>query len=273
MADVLWPQANVNPANPLEGGYAFGDWSTLGNAFHPGADLNTGSSADADYGEPIIAVCDGVVVFVRTWEESGYGYHVWYRCQPGGSTFWVHHAHMRSDVQVQEGRAISRGDVLGFVSKSGGQTFCHDHMEVRDQAPRSFSYWPVGIQDRATALTGYVDPVGWLTDTLPTLLTNTEAEVVLTPDQQAMLDLMNPSEGMDGYDPAHPGLFINADGVRQLISDRDALTAQNKELWDTNGQLQTQLSAAPTAIAPAPLTGEYGLVQNPDGSLSLTPVK
>src|SRR5215831_15479926 len=45
---IYVPLQGVNPSSPLEGGYGFCDWTDGGVTPHPGVDLNSGSSCNAD---------------------------------------------------------------------------------------------------------------------------------------------------------------------------------------------------------------------------------
>ena len=68
--------------NDRHTGYDFLDWT--GSAYHPGVDLNSGSSGSADLNQPILSPCDGYVRHASLNERKdaqgrkyGFGWHVW----------------------------------------------------------------------------------------------------------------------------------------------------------------------------------------------------
>jgi murein DD-endopeptidase MepM/ murein hydrolase activator NlpD len=86
--------------------------------FHQGVDL------EADYGTPVHAAADGVVV-ATGWEggfgnkvdlDHGNGYHTWY-------------AHL-SRFAVEPGEHVQRGEVIAYVGATGDATGPHLHYQV-----------------------------------------------------------------------------------------------------------------------------------------------
>lgn len=88
-------------------------------AFHSGIDIS------ADYGTPVRASADGLVVAVET--RAGYGKVAVIDHGFGLSTWYGH----MSGFNAQSGQRITRGDVLGYVGTSGRATGPHVHFEVR----------------------------------------------------------------------------------------------------------------------------------------------
>jgi murein DD-endopeptidase MepM/ murein hydrolase activator NlpD len=88
-------------------------------AFHTGVDVG------ADYGAPVHATADGVVLDVG--QHSGYG-RVVILDHGFGITTW--YAHL-SAYAVVAGTRIKRGEVLGYAGISGRSTGPHVHYEVR----------------------------------------------------------------------------------------------------------------------------------------------
>jgi murein DD-endopeptidase MepM/ murein hydrolase activator NlpD len=88
-------------------------------AFHTGVDVG------ADYGAPVHATADGVVLDVG--QHSGYG-RVVILDHGFGITTW--YAHL-SAYAVVAGTRIKRGEVLGYTGISGRSTGPHVHYEVR----------------------------------------------------------------------------------------------------------------------------------------------
>ena len=90
-------------------------------AFHTGVDISTA------YGQPVIAPADGVVVFAA--EAGGYGQLLILEHGHGISTRYGHLAGFAAAV----GQSVRRGDVIGYVGRSGRATGPHLHYEVRIQ--------------------------------------------------------------------------------------------------------------------------------------------
>jgi murein DD-endopeptidase MepM/ murein hydrolase activator NlpD len=88
-------------------------------AFHTGVDVA------ADYGAPVHATADGVVVTADT--HTGYGRMVIIEHGFGLTTCYAH----LSSYAVVAGTRIKRGEVIGYAGISGRSTGPHVHYEVR----------------------------------------------------------------------------------------------------------------------------------------------
>jgi murein DD-endopeptidase MepM/ murein hydrolase activator NlpD len=88
-------------------------------AFHNGMDISTG------YGEPVRAAAAGTVVFADLM--NGYGRVIILEHSRGVSTRYGH----LSGFAVTDGQMVRRGDVIGYVGRSGRTTGPHLHYEVR----------------------------------------------------------------------------------------------------------------------------------------------
>ncbi len=86
---------------------------------HEGQDLA------GDYGTPIFATADGVVTYAG-W-ENGYGRLIKVQHAFGIETRYAHLSQIRVDV----GQRVSRGDRIGDMGNSGRSTGTHLHYEVR----------------------------------------------------------------------------------------------------------------------------------------------
>jgi murein DD-endopeptidase MepM/ murein hydrolase activator NlpD len=116
-APTMWPVEG-----PVTG--AFGERIDPFNgegAFHTGVDISTA------YGQPVIAPADGVVVFAS--DAGGYGRLIVLEHGQGISTRYGHLASYAAAV----GQSVRRGDVIGYVGRSGRSTGPHLHYEVRIQ--------------------------------------------------------------------------------------------------------------------------------------------
>jgi murein DD-endopeptidase MepM/ murein hydrolase activator NlpD len=90
-------------------------------AFHTGVDISTA------YGQAVIAPADGVVAFAA--ELGGYGRLV---ILDHGAGISSRYGHLASFSAVL-GEHVHRGDVIGYVGRSGRTTGPHLHYEVRIQ--------------------------------------------------------------------------------------------------------------------------------------------
>lgn len=94
--------------------------------FHSGVDLG------GDYGAPIVAAADGVVIQVRnTWQGkntggSGYGNYIIISHADGISTLY---AHLKKTL-VSVGDSVDAGDKIGLCGSTGTSTGAHLHFEV-----------------------------------------------------------------------------------------------------------------------------------------------
>jgi murein DD-endopeptidase MepM/ murein hydrolase activator NlpD len=116
-APTMWPVEG-----PVSG--SFGERIDPFNgegAFHTGVDISTA------YGQPVIAPADGVVTFAA--DAGGYGRLVILEHGQGISTRYGHLA----SFAVALGQSVRRGDVIGYVGRSGRATGPHLHYEVRIQ--------------------------------------------------------------------------------------------------------------------------------------------
>jgi murein DD-endopeptidase MepM/ murein hydrolase activator NlpD len=95
------------------------DPKTGGSRMHEGTDFA------ASHGTPIYATADGVVVHAG-W-QGGYGRLIKIRHEFGIETRYAH----LSNIRVQEGQRVSRGDRIGDMGNSGRSTGTHLHYEVR----------------------------------------------------------------------------------------------------------------------------------------------
>jgi murein DD-endopeptidase MepM/ murein hydrolase activator NlpD len=88
-------------------------------AFHRGVDVAT------DYGAPVHATADGIVIAAET--RSGYGRLVVIDHGSGITTWYAH----LSAFATMAGSRIKRGEILGYTGTSGRSTGPNVHYEVR----------------------------------------------------------------------------------------------------------------------------------------------
>ena len=112
---TLWPVEG-----PITG--SFGDRMdpfTEEGAFHAGVDISS------TYGVPVKATADGVVTFADRY--AGYGMMLDIQHGRGVVTRYAH----LSGFAVSEGQAVTSGEIIGYVGRSGRSTGAHLHYEVR----------------------------------------------------------------------------------------------------------------------------------------------
>ncbi len=90
-----------------------------------GTRMHTGTDFAANYGTPIYATGDGTVI-QADW-ENGYGRMITIQHALGVETRYAHLSQIRVDV----GQRVSRGDRIGDMGSSGRSTGTHLHYEVR----------------------------------------------------------------------------------------------------------------------------------------------
>ncbi|MEA4890856.1 MAG: peptidoglycan DD-metalloendopeptidase family protein [Clostridiaceae bacterium] len=96
------------------------------NRFHSGVDLG------GDYGHPILAAADGVVLLVRNSYEGqntgggGYGNYIVISHDDGISTLYGH----LKNTLVKAGQTVSAGDKIATCGSTGASTGPHLHFEV-----------------------------------------------------------------------------------------------------------------------------------------------
>lgn len=92
-------------------------WS--GSDFHPGIDIAN------DVGTPVMATADGTVID-SGWNAGGYGYMVDIDHGNGIVTRYAHN----SEVAVQTGAQVKKGQVIAYMGSTGFSTGPHVHYEV-----------------------------------------------------------------------------------------------------------------------------------------------
>ena len=93
--------------------------------FGRGARMHAGQDLAGSYGSPIYATADGVVTYAG-W-ENGYGRLIKVQHAFGIETRYGH----LSQIRVEVGQRVSRGDRIGDMGNSGRSTGTHLHYEVR----------------------------------------------------------------------------------------------------------------------------------------------
>jgi len=87
---------------------------------HDGVDLQS------KWGTPIYAAADGIVVYAGS-EINGYGETVVLKHRGEVATLYAH----ASELLVQHGQRVERGQAIGYVGDTGNATGPHLHFEIR----------------------------------------------------------------------------------------------------------------------------------------------
>ena len=142
---------------PDGAGYYIARGVRLTSPIHYGEDWNGRGGGDTDFGDPVYAFGDGLVVFAYDL-HSGWGNVVLirhaYRDPASGQVKFCDslYAHM-NEILVKMGQVVKRGQQVGTIGTNHGMYPAHLHFEVRlnittgmqrDDVPRDFTNWAVG---------------------------------------------------------------------------------------------------------------------------------
>ena len=119
---------------------------------HLGIDITDPAGAGLILGAPVLAVTNGEVVAITTDSSRPQGYHISIRATDPAlrDPYTQHHLifthmHLRHRPTLTEGAIVHRGDVIGFVGRTGSvNSDGHLHFEVAN----SNATW--GPDDRVT---------------------------------------------------------------------------------------------------------------------------
>ncbi len=139
------------------------DWletSRGSGPLHPGTDFNDNSKLDMDFGDPVYAVGNGIVVYAQV------GRFEWGRIVLiehhllGGEIVWSQYAHLRS-MFVKVGDVVKRGDQIGTIGKGANEIyFAHLHFEIRYRY-RVADAWTFGLIENQI-VSYYYNPIEFL---------------------------------------------------------------------------------------------------------------
>ena len=158
------PLQSLNPDNVLMGGYGWLSKTDNGATFHPGLDLNSGSSCNDDEGKIVASMLSGVVRQTLFWDgyTSGEGNHIWVEyddvCCPSKTLMHVDHL---SQIDVVNNERFAPGQPLGRCGRSGNWDCAHAHTELLKSDPQYGWYqWPYGWS-RSQVEAAYHNPTTW----------------------------------------------------------------------------------------------------------------
>ena len=158
------PLQGLDPNNVLQGGYGWLSVTDGGATYHPGLDLNSGGSCNADEGLLVVAPLAGIVRQTLYWDgyTSGEGNHVWVElddpCLPGPT--WWHTDHLQA-IHCLVGERLTPGDPIGLCGRTGGWDCAHAHTELLKGPPQyGWWQWPKWWTV-AQVQAAYYDPSQW----------------------------------------------------------------------------------------------------------------
>jgi murein DD-endopeptidase MepM/ murein hydrolase activator NlpD len=114
--------------SPVVGPYVY--TSGFGIRIHPITkvlDMHTGVDLAWGAGTLIVATAPGIVEKVE-WNPEGYGWFCTISHKLGFSTLY---GHMRSQPVVSPGEKVRKGQLLGYMGRTGSATGVHTHYEIR----------------------------------------------------------------------------------------------------------------------------------------------
>ena len=114
--------------SPVKGPYHI--TSSFGFRIHPlhkVLDMHQGIDLAAQLGTFIVATAPGIVEKVE-WNVFGYGWYCKISHKLGYSTLY---AHLRSQPIVKPGDRVRKGQIIGYMGRTGATTGIHLHYEVR----------------------------------------------------------------------------------------------------------------------------------------------
>lgn len=117
-------------------GYISDGFGIRGNPFGGGQEFHNGLDIAVDFGTPVVATADGIVIWAAS--HAGYGNLVAIYHSNGITTRYGHLA----KITVEPGQRIRRGDQIGHAGSTGRSTGPHVHYEIRqnDQPINPMSY-------------------------------------------------------------------------------------------------------------------------------------
>jgi murein DD-endopeptidase MepM/ murein hydrolase activator NlpD len=128
---------------------------------HLGSDWNGPRGGDSDYGDPVTATANGVVVSAED-VGGGWGNVVRIAHDCDGLPVESLYAHLSSiDAAIVPGARVTRGQLVGGVGNAGGVYQAHLHFELRGRIglPLGGGY--------AHDKTGYLDPTRFVLEHRP----------------------------------------------------------------------------------------------------------
>ena len=145
----------VGPNGSAEGYY---DAQPFGKNRHLGSDWNGVGGGNTDFGDPVLAVADGVVVSATkhraTW---GRVIRIVHNMGEGASPRWTEslYGHLAT-ITVRPYQIVRRGQQIGTIGNADGKYRAHLHLEIRSRVAM-----PLG-KAYGSKTDGYLDPTAFI---------------------------------------------------------------------------------------------------------------
>lgn len=107
-------------SRPTRGGFTTSDYGERWNSFHKGMDIA------GNIGDDVMVAIDGEVTYAQ-FNDGGYGNLIIVKHPDDILTYYAH----LSDIYVNVGAKVTKGDVIGAVGNTGFSTGPHLHFELR----------------------------------------------------------------------------------------------------------------------------------------------
>ena len=134
-----------------------------GKNFHLGEDWNGLGGSNTDFGDPVYAVANGIVIYSKH-VIAGWGniIRVVHNTGTKDSPKYVEsfYAHLNK-MLVKEGDIVSRGQKIGTIGNVNGLYYAHLHFEMRSKINMPVSS---GYSDNTT---GYINPTKYIMNSRP----------------------------------------------------------------------------------------------------------
>jgi murein DD-endopeptidase MepM/ murein hydrolase activator NlpD len=158
------PLQGLDENDVLQGGYGWLDLTDGGRTYHPGVDLNSGGSCNADAGLLVVAPLAAVVRAVLPWDgvTPGEGNHVWLEVDDplAPAPTWVHFDHLMA-FHCREGQRLEAGGAVGQCGSTAFWACAHLHTELLPHAPGDgWWQWPFRWPKEAVEA-AYYEPRAW----------------------------------------------------------------------------------------------------------------
>ena len=246
LRQLFAPAGQWYDANPFENNYNLNGVMAL----HTGADLNLPN--DADKGQPIRAVANGVILFADRIIGSSWGNLIIQESiLPDGSKVWFRYAHS-DPMQVKAGDIVTIGQHLSDVSNAFGLMPYHLHFDVSLSGVLAQGYdgavdWP---GERRTYLeANYTDPYKWLLSHMESVpVTNIVTATVLA---SARVDVTGEAAILSTVlDTLTPGTPVQIDTDSKVTTQAGQTFYKVSSGTDTGGFIAADCLQLPGASVP-----------------------
>ena len=131
---------------------------TFGKNNHLGDDWNGIGGGNTDYGDPIYAISNGIVVYADNL-KGGWGnvVRIYHNYGSKLRPLYVEsiYAHLEK-ILISSGSIVKKGEKIGTIGNANGKYLAHLHLEIRDQINMEIG------QGYSKKTTGYLDPTQFI---------------------------------------------------------------------------------------------------------------